>query len=97
MTVTVVAGGGANGTALLSWTPPLTNVDGSPLNDLAGYRIYHGSSATALNTMIPVTNPGTTSYLVDGLPSGMRFFAVRAIDSANNESPNSNIASKQIP
>jgi len=33
-----------NGTALLSWTAPTENSDGSPLTDLAGYKIHYGSS-----------------------------------------------------
>jgi hypothetical protein len=33
------------GVLLASWMPPTTNTDGSPLTDLASYRIYfqHGS------------------------------------------------------
>ena len=27
-----------------SWTAPTTNTDGSPLTDLASYRVYYGSS-----------------------------------------------------
>src|ERR1700693_3523611 len=33
------------GTATLTWTAPTTNVDGTPLTDLTGYRIYFSQSA----------------------------------------------------
>src|SRR4029453_5263016 len=29
-----------------SWTPPTTNTDGSPLTDLAFYRLYYGPSTS---------------------------------------------------
>ena len=35
----------ATGSATLSWLPPTTNIDGSPLTNLAGYKIYWGTSA----------------------------------------------------
>ncbi len=34
------------GSVTLSWTPPLTNADGSALTTLAGYRIYYGQSSS---------------------------------------------------
>ena len=27
----------------LSWDPPTTNADGTPLTDLAGYKVYYGT------------------------------------------------------
>ncbi|MGB5739562.1 MAG: putative Ig domain-containing protein, partial [Woeseia sp.] len=33
------------GSATLSWVPPTLNTDGTPLNDLAGYKIYWGSES----------------------------------------------------
>jgi hypothetical protein len=32
-----------SGQATLSWDPPTTNVDGTPLTDLAGYKVYYGT------------------------------------------------------
>jgi len=32
------------GTATLTWTASTTGVDGTPLTNLAGYRIYYGTS-----------------------------------------------------
>ena len=33
-----------SGPAALSWTRPTQNTDGKALNDLAGYRVYFGTS-----------------------------------------------------
>jgi hypothetical protein len=32
-------------TATLTWDAPTTNADGTPLTDLAGYRIYYGTTS----------------------------------------------------
>lgn len=39
------------GTAILSWSPPTKNIDGSPLTDLAGCVVRYGASGTALNSL----------------------------------------------
>src|SRR5262249_43902735 len=36
--------GRGSGVLELSWTPPTTKVDGSPLTDVVGYRIYFGTA-----------------------------------------------------
>lgn len=80
----------------LSWTPPTQNTDGTPLTDLAGHRIAHGTSATALTQTIEVTPATVKEYDVEGLPNGTRYFAVRAYNSKGGESVNSNVASKNV-
>jgi hypothetical protein len=64
--------------------------------DLAGYRIYYGTSSTNLNKMIELTNPGITSYVVDNLTAATWYFTVKAYTSSGMESAASNIASKTI-
>ena len=86
----------ANGTATLSWVAPTENSDGSALTNLAGYRVYYGTSASALNTMAELSNPSLTTYMVTGLTAGTYYFALKAYTSANVESDLSNIASKLI-
>jgi len=85
------------GSATLSWTPPTQNTDGSALGNLAGYRVYYGNSATALNSTVQLTNPGLTSYVVGNLTSGTYYFAIAAYNSAGSESARSNVGSKSIP
>ena len=86
----------STGSAALSWTPPTANTDGSALVDLAGYRIYYGSTANALDQVIEVSNPGIASYVVESLPTGTHYFAVKAYSANGTESSNSAIASKKI-
>jgi hypothetical protein len=84
------------GTASLTWTAPTQNVDGSALTDLAGYRISYGASPGALAQTIQIANPGLTAYVIEDLPAGTYYFAVRAYTSGGAESANSNLASKAV-
>jgi hypothetical protein len=91
-----VVGTSSNGGAVLSWTAPTANTDGSSLTNLAGYRISYGTSASALSQTIQVANPSVTNYTIDNLAPGTYYFAVRAYTSAGTESANSNVTSKTI-
>lgn len=92
ITVTEVA----NGVATLSWLPPTQNTNGSALRNLAGYRIYYGTSATALNRTVTIANAGVATYIIDNLPTGAWHFAVCAYNANGIESPLSNRVSKTI-
>ncbi len=48
------------GDATLSWDPPTTNADGTPLTDLAGYRIYYGTSSGSYSQNIDAGDVTTT-------------------------------------
>jgi hypothetical protein len=80
----------------LSWAAPTQNTDGTTLTNLAGFRIYYGTSASALNQTIQVANPSVSTYVIDGLAPATYYFAVRAYTSAGAESANSNVASKTL-
>jgi hypothetical protein len=69
----------------LAWNAPTTNSDGTPLTDLAGYKLYYGLvSGTYIHT-IDVGN--RTTYTVSSLESGRTYyFAVTAYDTFGNES-----------
>jgi hypothetical protein len=86
----------ATGSATLSWTAPTHNTDGTPVTDLAGYRILYGTSASAMTTTITVANAAETSYVVGGLAAGTYYFAVVAYNSAGMDSSKSNVGSKTI-
>jgi hypothetical protein len=94
--IAVNATGSSSGSATLSWTPPTTNTNGSTLSNLAGYRIYYGTSSSNLSRTIQVANAGVTRYVVPDLSAGTWYFAVRAYSSSGGESSNSNTASKTI-
>lgn len=95
----VASGGGGlgrgDGSATLEWDPPTMNEDGSPLTDLAGYKVYYGPGPRQYSEVVDVGD--TTEYTVDFLPSGRIYFAVAAYDFSGNESFFSNEVSKSFP
>lgn len=86
----------AVGSATLSWTPPTQKTDGSPLTDLAGYKIYWGTSKGNYTHSATLSNPGLTSYVIDQLTPATWYFVATAFDSSGVESSFSNAASKTI-
>jgi hypothetical protein len=87
----------ATGSATLTWLPPTQNVDGSPLTNLAGYKVYWGTSPGSYPNSVTLNNPGLLTYVVDYLVSGTYYFVVTAFNSTGAESGQSNSASKTIP
>jgi len=86
----------ALGAVTLSWNPPTQNSDGSPLTDLAGYRIYYGRDPNVLGRSVALTNPGLTSYVVENLQSGLWYFVMTSINAQGVESPRTDLVSKSI-
>jgi len=86
----------SDGSAMLSWEPPTQRTDGSPLTDLAGYRIAYGNTPDSLGKKITLSNPGVTSYVVENLSQGTWYFAMTAFDSSGAESDYSSVGSKTI-
>jgi hypothetical protein len=79
--------------ATLSWVAPTTNVDGTPLTDLAGYKIHYGTASGNYSSAINVGN--TTTSAVSNLNDGATYyFAVTAYDTSGMESAYSNEVSK---
>ena len=83
------------GSVTLNWVAPLTNTDGSAL-DLAGYRVSYGRSATSLDQVAQITNPGLVTYTIDNLAAGTWYFTIRAYSNTGAQSDPSNVASKTI-
>ena len=88
--------GTATGSATLSWTPPTQNTDGSPLNNLSGYKVYWGTSLGSYGNSVTIANPGIATYVVDQLTPAQWYFVVTAYSSTGVESGFSNVASKQV-
>jgi hypothetical protein len=86
----------ATGRATLSWNAPTQRTDGTPLVDLAGFRVYYGTSANDLSQVIEVRDPGARSWVIEDLTSGTWYFAATAFDQSGAESSRSNTASKTI-
>lgn len=93
-TLTCTAG---SGTAVLTWTPPTTNTDGSPLTNLTNYQIFRSTSSTTVGaaTPIEIAAPSTT-YTMTGIPAGTWYFGMKAKRSDLVTSDLSNIATKTI-
>lgn len=89
------AGGGSGNSTILTWTAPTTNVDGTSLTNLAGYKVYYGTASGNYATSVDVGN--VTTYTVTGLSSGTTYyFAVTAYNTNSGESGFSNEVSKAI-
>ncbi len=86
----------AMGSVTLSWVPPTTNADGSPATDLAGFRIYYGRSAGALDQMVVIGNAGTTRYVVDNLSPATWFFSMTSYNRTGVESARSTVVSRTL-
>lgn len=70
----------------LTWAAPTQNVDGSTLNNLAGFAIHYGTSPTALNKVARVASSNARSYLFTDLSKGTTYyFAVAAVNDNNVE------------
>ena len=95
-TIAVLAVQTGAGSATISWTPPTSNTDNSPLSDLAGYRIYYGTSSGDLAQVLDLPNPGISNGVVENLAPGTWYFAVTSYNSSNVESDHSNVTSKTI-
>jgi hypothetical protein len=80
----------------ISWIPPDKNVDGSPLTDLSGYRIYVGNASRNYVSTIGLSDSAADSFSLD-LSSGRYFISMTAIDRDGNESGYSNEVERFAP
>jgi len=85
-----------NGVMTLTWVAPTENVDGTPLTDLAGYRVYYGTSSRGYGDPVAVANPTQSSVEIPA-PSGDYYVAMTALDAEGNESAYSNEVLKTVP
>ena len=94
--IEVIAQGAATGSATLSWVAPTLNEDGSPLTDLAGFRIYYGRQPGGFTNSVTLNDPGATTVVIGDLAAGNYQFAATAITGSGVESAFSAPASKTI-
>ncbi len=81
--------------ASLSWDAPTENVDGTALDDLAGFNLYWGAASRSYGVPVALSDPNATSYSIE-LSAGTYYFAMTAFDLDGNESAFSNEVSKII-
>jgi len=84
------------GSITVSWQPPTKNSDGSALTNLAGYRIYYGTSANVFNDFLAVNNVAAKSAVIDALPAGVWFVSMTAVSAAGVESDRTAPVSKTL-
>ncbi len=85
--------GTATGAALLSWTPPQQNTDGTAVT-LTGYRVYWGTQQGNYPNSANV-GANVANHMVEQLTPATWYFVVTAV-SAAGESSYSNVASKVV-
>ena len=76
----------SNSSIAFSWVPPTENSNGSPLTNLAGYKIHYGTAPEDYSQVVALNNPSLNRYVLDSLPSGTYYFAITAYNSAGVES-----------
>jgi hypothetical protein len=84
------------GSATVSWNPPTTNTDGTPLTNLASYRVVYGTSSSSLTRSQTVSDPTARSATVASLSPATWYFGVKVVNSSGVESATSNVASKAV-
>lgn len=89
--------GTPTGSATLSWLMPTHNTNGSPLTDLAGVRIYYGTSESNLSQNVQLSGASTTSYTLSGLAAGTWYFGAEAYTTTGQQSALSPLVNKTIP
>jgi hypothetical protein len=70
----------------ISWTAPTQNEDGTALTDLAGYRIYYGTTTARYSEEVTLNSPGTNSYVIENLAAGKYFLVMTSVNSGGVES-----------
>jgi hypothetical protein len=85
-TVTPPPASSSNSSIAFSWVPPTENNNGSPLANLAGYKIHYGPASQDYTQVVAVNNPSLNRYVLDNLPTGTWYFAITAYNSAGIES-----------
>jgi hypothetical protein len=80
----------------LSWARPTQNVDGTQLNNLAGYRIHYGKVSGQYDYSVSVGSANVTSATIENLEPARWYFAVTAVASSGTQSDYSAQLSKLV-
>ncbi|GCF84975.1 fibronectin type III domain-containing protein [Geobacter sp. SVR] len=67
----------------LAWDPS-TNQDGTPLSNLAGYKVHYGTTSGTYTSVVTVDQGNTAAVNIS--EPGTYYFVVTALDSDGNES-----------
>lgn len=94
--ITVTPAAATGGSATVNMTAPTQNTDGSPLTDLAGMKVYYGTSPTTLTQQVQLPSPARTTT-VSNLSSGTWYFGATAYTTSGTESAMTPVASLTLP
>lgn len=81
--------------AILSWAAPTENSNGTPLTDLAGYRIHWGTTSGQYSNTHTINSANTLSHVVELTP-GAYYFNLTSLNESGTESAFSGERSKSI-
>ena len=84
------------GSTTLSWTAPTQNEDGTQLTDLAGYKLYWGTTPGTYPSSVTIDNPTVTTYLVESLVPDTYVFVATSFNTSGVESRYSGTATKVV-
>lgn len=82
--------------ATLRWVAPTTRSDGSPLTNLASFKIYYGQALDQLTLVKSVSDPTSVQRVIQPLAAGTWFFGITVVDAAGLESALSAVVSKVL-
>lgn len=71
----------------ITWTAPTVRVDGTPLNDLAGFWIWSAAKGSALGKLKQIPSGTTLAVSLPAFGNGEYQFAVSAYDASGGEGP----------
>ncbi len=94
--VTVSGSTSSTASAVIDWIPPTKNTNGSPLTDLAGVRIYYGTSAANLSHMVQISSSTQTSYTLGNLTAGTWYFGGVSYTTTGAQSAMSHVVSMSV-
>ena len=96
-TITVTGATATTGNAVVNWVPPTENTKGTPLTDLAGIKIYYGTSSSNLSQMVQVAGTSATATTIPNLASGVWYFGGVSYTTSGAQSVLSAVVSATIP
>lgn len=84
------------GSVTLNWNAPTQNEDGSALTDLAGYKIYWGTTPGNYPDFVTIDGANETTYVVENLPFGTYEFVATSFNTSGVESDYSSPSAKVV-
>nr|AFI78773.1 secreted protein [uncultured bacterium ws198A12] len=85
------------GSVTLSWAAPTRNEDGTTLTDLAGYKLYWGTTSGSYPNSVTINDKDATTFVVDNLSPGTYEFVATSFNTSGVESRYSAPATKVVP